>query len=566
MKAILSSLAALRRIGRASDPAFDRRVMALLIGSIVAGIAEVMSIGSLLPLVAATEGRGASTLQSLAPWLGSEARNWALLFALLVVATAALRLWLSIFSQRQVLEVGHRVAVAVHARVLDQDYSYHARHHSGALIADIEKVERLVYGVGWPLVQAIGAAIVGGAILLLLVGLQPTASFIALVLIGGFYLLLSAATSRRFRRHGKVAAQSYEKRVRTLQDSVGAIRDLLVERRQSYFVDSFARANRAIVDARLGTEMLGNAPRFMIEAVGAVLFASLAVFLAERPGGLTEAIPILAVFALAFVRLLPLIHQLFRGWTNIVSEAPIVEQVAALLSLPAQDHAAATPRPFKRNVTLRAVNFAYDNGDAVAEDLNLEIGRGEWVGLTGPTGGGKSTTGDLLLGLQQPSAGTMEIDGKALGAGDLKGWQKNVAAVSQSVFVADLSVVANIAFAEDGEPDQQRLSEAARIAQLDAWIEGLPNGLQTIVGEAGRRISGGQRQRIGIARALYKQSTFLLLDEATNALDEVTERAFLKDLRTSRPDLAVVIISHREAALAACDRVYRIEGGRATER
>ena len=563
---LLSSVGKLRNIGRAADPKFDRRLVALFLGSLVAGLSELLSIGSVLPLLLLANGGRSAAVLNISPLIGGDIRTWAMLFAALVAMTAALRMWLAQFSQQQVLEVGSEVSIAVHARVLEQPYSYHVQHHSSALIALIGKVDQLVFGVGWPLVQAIAAAIVGAAIMTLLIGLQPLATLVACAAVGSFYILISHILTRRLRTHGEAASTAYQQQVRLLQDSVGAIRDLLVERRQSYFVEAFAKASRVIVAARRGTDMLGNAPRFLIEAVGMIVFAGFTLVLADRAGGLGSAIPILAVFALAVVRLLPLAHQLFRGWANVTAERAVIDEVAALLALPKAPRLTGRDLVFEREIALRGVAFGYDEGAAIVDGLDLVIGKGEWIGLTGPTGGGKSTIGDLLLGLLAPRRGALILDGEELTAADLDGWQAQVAPVSQAVFVADMSIARNIVFADDGPTDEVRLGEAVRIARLGEWIGSLPGGLDSEVGEGGQRISGGQRQRIGIARALYKDASFLLLDEATNALDEDTEKAFLAALRASRPTCSVVIISHREAALAACDRIYRIEGGRAAAR
>ncbi|MEP7315683.1 MAG: hypothetical protein ABI667_03215 [Sphingomicrobium sp.] len=224
MSRLASQISKLRGIGRAADPAFDRRMLALLLGSLLAGAAELLSIGSVLPMLLLANGGRQVAFGSFTQAIDGDIRTWAILFALLVAITAALRMWLAQFSQRQVLEIGSAVAVAVHQRVLEQPYSYHVRHHSSALIAAIAKVDQLMFGVAWPLVQAIAAVIIGAAIMALLIGLQPGATFAASFAIGGIYLLISQILRRHLRSHGEAASKAHEQQVRHLQDSVAFVK------------------------------------------------------------------------------------------------------------------------------------------------------------------------------------------------------------------------------------------------------------------------------------------------------------------------------------------------------
>ena len=556
----LSLFAALRRIGLSADPRFDRRVVVVVAVSVIAGLAELLSIGAVAPLVTAAID-GDARVAGLPDW---GVTTWAVVFGVLVAVAAVLRMALSMMAQRQVLEMSHRIGVAVHARVLAQPYRWHVERHSSALVAALNSVDTLLYGVGWPVMQAASSLLVGGAILLLLSSVSVVATAASVVVLGLLYFALSRLFTRALARHGAVLTRHYERQVRILQDSSGAIRDLLVDGRQDAFVEAFAASSRAIVDARRGTDVLANAPRFLIEAVGAIALAGIVVLVSDRAGGLTAILPVLALFALAFVRLLPLAHQLYRGWTSMRGAASVIGDVDAFLRLPMPRAMDPIPVPFEHAIALEDATFAYGDGASVLQGVNLRIPKGEWIGLTGPSGGGKSTLGDLLIGLIEPSSGKVTIDAATLDAARLAAWQAHVAPVSQSVFLADASIAENIAFASQGAIDRPRLDEVLRLAALDEWVDTHSGRLDEPVGERGIRVSGGQRQRIGIARALYKNADVLVLDEATNALDRATETRILAAIREARPGLTVLLISHRDAALAACDRVYQVEDGRVT--
>jgi ATP-binding cassette, subfamily B, bacterial PglK len=188
--------------------------------------------------------------------------------------------------------------------------------------------------------------------------------------------------------------------------------------------------------------------------------------------------------------------------------------------------------------------------------------RGQRIALVGETGSGKSTLADLLMGLLTPESGRILVDGHPLVPADIRSWQRNIAHVSQSIFLADASIARNIAFSVADElPDIARVRDAAAKAGISAFIESLPGGYETIVGERGARLSGGERQRLGIARALYKNAPLLVLDEATNALDEETEAKVLDRVFADK-ERTIVIITHRQSALRRCDQVVRLHDGR----
>jgi ABC-type multidrug transport system fused ATPase/permease subunit len=303
-----------------------------------------------------------------------------------------------------------------------------------------------------------------------------------------------------------------------------------------------------------------------------VLFAGVAVVLAQRGGGLAAALPVLGAVALGALRLLPVLQQLYYGWSMLAGNRAVAAQVIEWLRLPlaAEDQDRANLRPLEFNSELRFddVSFAYRADQRPAVDrVSLTIARGSSVALMGRSGSGKSTLADLLMGLLEPDEGQISVDGVPLTAATRRRWRRSIAHVPQAVFLADASIARNIAFGSREEDiDPVRLREAARIAQLDEVIAGLPEGFATFVGERGIRLSGGQRQRLGIARAIYKDAPVLILDEATSALDEQTEAALLEALTSSGSERrTMLVIAHRRSTIEHCDRVLRIEAGRLTE-
>ena len=566
MTAHFGTLQKLLAIGRRSDERFERRILSLAALSLVAAVVEIGALASLIPLLSLISDGAAKPLR-FADVIELDALSIVLTFAALVSAAALTRLTLTAAIQRRVLQIGHFINVAIQRRLLDQPYLFHAAQNSSRFVAALQRTDQLALGVMGPLIQGLAGLAIGLAILLFLfVTIDWKITLSAVALLGGTYWLLSRFADRRLRARGAISDEAYEHQVRLLMESSGAIRDIILDDRQESFAEAFDRVSRQLSEARAGTDFLNQAPRFLVEAVGAIAIAGLAVVISARDGTITGSLPLFGLLALAMIRIVPLAQTAYRGWAMLAANQRAIADVDELLSLPLQSerHQGVLPLPFKKVLEFREVSFRYPGATQnVLDHAGLRIERGEWLGLSGSTGSGKSTTGDLAMGLLTPDAGEILIDDAALGSGLMQRWQRTVAHVSQSVYLLDESIAANIALTPSNKHiDWRRVQECAKIAQLDDWVAELEEGLGMIVGEQGRRLSGGQRQRIGIARALYKDAEFLVLDEATNALDGDTEAALLGAIRQSRPEMTLLMISHRETALARCDRVVKVEDGR----
>jgi len=199
----------------------------------------------------------------------------------------------------------------------------------------------------------------------------------------------------------------------------------------------------------------------------------------------------------------------------------------------------------------------------VLNDLSIRIRAGTHVGFVGTTGAGKTTVVDLILGLLSADSGQILVDGCSIDSSNRARWQQAVGYVPQHIFLVDDTVAANIAFGQPEEDiDFARVERAARMAELHEFVEQLPDGYRSEIGERGVRLSGGQRQRIGIARALYRQPSMIVLDEATSALDNVTEHAVMKAVRKLGSETTVIMIAHRLSTVRACNEIFFMDSGR----
>ena len=381
-------------------------------------------------------------------------------------------------------------------------------------------------------------------------------------------MFLAVGARRHLQNNGQKIAQASSDQLKALQEGLGAIRDVLLDGSQLTYLEIYRRADRPLrlLDAK--NAFLGGFPRYALEAVGMVAIALLGAILVLQRGSGVALISLLGALALGAQRLLPALQQIYSGWANLKSFNKAIEVVIEMLNQPLPQHVSVVePFVLEKSIRFDSVHFSYKSDSSeVLRGVNLEIRRGERVGLIGTTGSGKSTFLDLFMALLRPTAGRVLIDGVNLHDTQhperIAAWRAAIAHVPQSVYLADSSIAENIAF---GIPKHQidisLVRKAAEQAQIASFIESIPDSYNTFVGERGIRLSGGQRQRIGIARALYKKSNVLVFDEATSALDSETELAVMQSIEGLSKNLTIIMIAHRMSTLKSCDRVIKLEGG-----
>ena len=571
------SLAVLLRRLWAHLPAKRRIQLVAVFGSMLAsGFAEIVSLAAVVPFLTVLADTARLWSQ---PWVRSfaEARGVTepaqlllpatLLFAAAAVASGGIRLLNLWLSGRVAAGTGSDLSQEAYRRTLHQPYAVHVARNSATITtAMLSHIDGLIYGIMNPLLLICVNVAVITAISIGLVLIDPWVAFLTVTAFGGAYLVISVATRSSLSANSRRQAESGRALVQNVQEGLGAIRDVLLDHSQPYYSARYRDADWAIRQLRARAELLGGFPRFVIEAGGMAGVAALAYLLVSRQGGIAAALPVLGALALGAQRLLPALQQTYMSYSQLHSHVAGFETVLDLLDQPAPDadRPHVLPATFTESIKLDGCSFRYQPDlPLVLRDVSLDIRRGERVALVGPTGSGKSTLADILMGLLSPTSGRLLIDGREAAP---EAWQANIAHVPQSIFLADTSIEENIALGiPAAEVDRARLEAAARQAQIAGFIESLPKGYATTVGERGVRLSGGQRQRIGIARALYKQAPVLVFDEATSALDDATEKALMDTLAGLSRDLTIIMIAHRLSTTAYCDRVINVSAGSLAE-
>lgn len=539
--------------------------------------AEVMTLGAVLPfigvLTAPEQVYSYRLVSTAAETLGISSPEDLILpltiafvgVALLAGAIRLLLLWVSI---RLAAATGADLSAEVYRRTVHQPYSVHIARNSSEVISGITtKLDSVAWGVLMPVQSLVGSLVLIVAVVTALVLVDPVVAVVGIAGFGSCYLILTISFRRRLWHNSLLVAQEQTKVVKCLQEGIGGIRDILLDGTQPYFSGVYERADRQFRHARGNNAFISGSPRFVMEALGIALIAGLAFAMSGQADGFTSNLPVLGALVIGGQRLLPAMQQTYAAWTGILGSQALLAEVVGLLSQPMPGWTREPlPRPLeiRESICFDEVSFRYSpEGPLVLEDVSLRIPRGATVGIVGSTGSGKSTALDLLMGLLEPTSGSVLVDGLSITEKRRRSWQRNVAHVPQTIFLADASLAENIAFGVPvDEVDMNRVQDSASRAAIADFIEGHTDGYDARVGERGIRLSGGQRQRIGIARALYKRASVLVLDEATSALDHATERLAINSIERYGDELTVIVVAHRLTTVERCDVIYQFDGGR----
>ncbi|WP_215348397.1 ABC transporter ATP-binding protein [Polynucleobacter sp. MWH-Aus1W21] len=550
------------------------QLASLFVLMLLASLAEIISIGAVLPFLTALVSPEVifknALAQPLISYLGINSPQEMLfpiaaIFAIFALLAGLIRLTLLWASTRITYAIGADLSIDIYRRTLYQPYSVHLARNSSEIINGIASKTNNVISTIMMLLNMMSSGIILIAILLALLSISAKVAIAAFVGFGLIYTAIAWITKGRLLRDGREVALQSTQVIKSLQEGLGGIRDVLLDGTQSVYCQSYLNADIPMRRAQGSSVFLISAPRFAIEALGMVLISVLAYFLAIQPEGISSAIPVLGALALGAQRMLPALQQIYGAWSSVKGGQASLEDSLDLLDqpMPTNHHEDSLVLPFQRAIKLSNLSFYYgNNSHLVLKNISLTIAKGSRLGLIGKTGSGKSTLTDILMGLLAPSAGDLSIDGIALNTCNIRAWQKHIAHVPQSIFLADSSIAENIAFGvPKNEIDMVKVRHAAEKAQLASIIETWSDGYHTMVGERGARLSGGQRQRIGIARALYKEADVIIFDEATSALDNETESAVMESIEALDQDLTLIIIAHRISTLRQCTQIIELADG-----
>ena len=474
-------------------------------------------------------------------------------------------LYLSASVQRRfIYKTSARLSQLAFETYLKQPYSFHLQRNSATLIRNVENARSIIAGGLEPTLVILTDGLVAVGLFSLLLVVETAGTLTVLTIFGTTAFVFQRFTRSRILEWGAARKFHSGKVMQHLQQGLGGVKDIKVLGRESRFLED----HKSHLDLNFEVDrryvMLQALPRLFFESVAVVGLAVLVVVMVSSGDGLSKILPTLGLFAATAFRVMPSISRILASIQTFGYSKAFIHTVYSDLQLSRDPELNSEDMPpFLSSIALDKVTFTYATAVKPAlEQVSLEIRRGEAIGIIGASGAGKSTLVDVLLGLLEPSSGKVRVDGRDVRE-NIRGWQRHIGYVPQSIYLVDDSVRKNVAFGlRDEVIDDGSVERALRAAQLDEFVQSLPNGVETIVGERGVRLSGGQRQRIGIARALYHDPEVLVLDEATSSLDTETERGVMEAVRELLGAKTIIIVAHRVTTVSYCTRVYKMAGGR----
>lgn len=452
-------------------------------------------------------------------------------------------------------------------RYLYSPYTFHLQRNSAELLRNSNQDAMEVVGSGlMPLLTLTKEALTIVAVLLLLLWIEPVTSLVAFVILGGTAGLFLRVMRRRTLALGQQMHTSRLEMIQAVNEGLGGIKVTRVLGREKDFFDAFAEASDRYAHAGRLRQMLMEVPRLLLETAGIAGLLGVAALLTWQGRPAEALIPTLTLLAVAVVRMIPSFNQITSALNSIRYGRFAVDAVYQDLIAPEVAVPEARAMQLKEEFRLDRVTFQYPGASEPSlHDVSLTVRRGEAIGFVGPTGAGKTTLVDVVLGLLTPTEGRLTVDGVTV-AGHERAWQRQIGYVPQEIYLTDDTVRRNVAFGVAADAiDDDAVRKAVEAAQAHEFIDRLPDGLQTIVGERGIRLSGGQRQRLGIARALYHDPEVLVLDEATSALDSETEAAVMGAVEALHGSRTILMIAHRLTTVEGCDRIMSLRDGRCVE-
>jgi ABC-type multidrug transport system fused ATPase/permease subunit len=528
---------------------------------------ELLSLGLIIPFMGLlTQDDYAEKFPSLYERLGEPTQQEILvtgvLFILAVYLVKAIFTYYSNWVQRAFLNRAKaRLSNEIFQRYLCQPYSFHLDHNSSTLITNAENGRTIVSGGLEPLLVLLTDGLIATGMFVLLLLVEPIGTLCVLVLFAAASVLFQFSTRKRIHEWG--IAKKIESRLvlKHLQQGLGGAKEVKIMGREQLFLEEHKKSVSASMEVDRRFMMLQVIPRLWLELLAIVGLVVLVLAMIGSGDSVSQILPVLGLFAATSFRIIPSINRILASIQTLGYSKPIIRSVFDDLQLLVP----VTPKTgteiqFSTSVCFENVSFKYSNALGNAnENLSFCIGKGEAVGIIGHSGAGKSTLVDILLGLLQPTAGAVLVDGLDI-QNNLRSWQNHIGYVPQTIYLVDDTLARNVAF---GLPDEMvnhdAIARSIKAAQLDEFVSSLPDGLNTIVGERGVRLSGGQRQRIGIARALYNDPDILVLDEATSSLDTETEQGVMDAVKELLGTKTIVIIAHRTTTVSYCTKVYKMD-------
>lgn len=489
-----------------------------------------------------------------------------IVFALLITSLAFKTLT-TIFQTRFIKMREYSLGRRLLEGYLNQPYIWFLSRHTADIGKTILSEVEQVTGAGInSIIELIAKGLITVSLITLLLLVDYKIAIVVGLSLGISYLLIFYFVRLYLKINGEKRVINNELRFKRVNEAFGAAKEIKIGGLEDIYITRFSKAAKIFAKTQSMSMIISQVPRYFLEAISFGGILLLLIYLISKKGGFNDALPIISLYVFAGYRLLPALQQIYASFTRLVFVKPSLDKIYDDLKNmnSFNDKIDQDILHFNNCITLENICFSYPKtSQATIKNITLTIPEKSIVGFVGATGSGKTTTIDIILGLVEPQKGVLKVDGVVINRKNVRSWQKCVGYVPQQIFLVDDTISANIAFGKkSSEISQKEVEKAAKIANLHSFvIKKLPEKYETKIGERGVKLSGGQRQRIAIARALYNKPKLLILDEATNGLDKLTEKVVMEAIKKLGKDITIILITHRLDSVKYCDIVYKVENG-----
>ena len=467
-------------------------------------------------------------------------------------------------------QVGTEISDSLYSYYLNKCWLFHASGSSAQLTKKIAgEAGRVSKGIVMPLMQINARIVLAMFICIGIFIYDVKVAVIGLFFFSSAYLILYKLVRTYLLRNGRTISDMNGQRFELMNEAFGGIKDILLLGRANVFVSRFKQTSHTLAFSQGTNTALTQVPVYLMQLIAFGSMISLVLYLiSSHSGELGLILPILSVYGLATFKLIPAFQHIYSSLGAIKSNIPALESIqedlndSNKISLESNKKDSRFLR-LNKSVSLRNISFCYPGKDElILKQINITISANSVVGIVGPTGSGKSTLINILLGLIEPKTGKLFVDQKKINERNRRSWQNSIGYVAQNIFLSEGSVAENVAF---GIPKEEikldKVYKSLELANILDHVMSLENGINTKVGERGIKLSGGQQQRIGIARALYNESNVLILDEATSSLDGHTEKVIMNSILEFSGKKTIIMIAHRLKTVERCDQIFLINEG-----
>lgn len=444
--------------------------------------------------------------------------------------------------------------------LINQDFSYYSKHGSNKILSNIAQKSSAFTTAVFALVNILNSIFITSAIIAILIFNETFYTLIIIFNIGLFFVIVFNIKARAVFKKGKTVNSNQNLIIDIFENTVGYLPEIIIYNLKKFYSLILNKASRTVAVANAEVRTTSMMPRIILEVFIIVFVIILIYFSGFAERSMAINIPYLAILVFAAHKCMPLLNSIYILTINLKGSIPTIEEFLNILEGEPNiniDDGHYENFNFSKSILLKKVSYQYNKSlPKILNNINLEINMGDKIAIKGQTGSGKSTLTNIISGLLEPTEGKILIDGLEITKKNIKGWQKNISIVPQIIFLNDATIIENIAIAENlNEIDFDRVRQSAKLAHIDKFIESLPNKYEEEVGERGVRLSGGQRQRIGIARALYRNSNLIIMDEPTNSLDQNTENLVMESITKLKTDFTLIMVSHSNNTLKYFNKI-----------